>query len=176
MDFLEKDLEDIIWEAQSTREGRKKLKSRGLDIRGKVFRQFNLGEYGIPDLVSVYYSDRRAIITIYELKKDQINTNTLLQASRYYNAINRLASNMLDDWRIKVCLIGRNVELNGNFTFLADMIPCVSMYTYEINIDGLFFTMQYGYYLSESPIFDSMKPVFKLQEIREMRNGTNTDD
>ena len=58
MDFLEKDLEDIIWNAQSTREGREKLKSRGLNIQGKVFRQPNLGEYGIPDLVSIVYKKK----------------------------------------------------------------------------------------------------------------------
>lgn len=32
MDFLEKDLEDIIWDASKTNEGRSILRKRGLDI------------------------------------------------------------------------------------------------------------------------------------------------
>ena len=53
MDFLEKDLEDIIWDASKTNEGRSILSKRGLDIEGKMFRQVSLAEYGRIDLASV---------------------------------------------------------------------------------------------------------------------------
>lgn len=54
MDFLEKDLEDLIYEASQTEEGRSKLVSRGLyPLRCPLKRQVPLGSYGIADLVEV---------------------------------------------------------------------------------------------------------------------------
>lgn len=177
MDFLEKDLEDIIWNAQSTREGREKLKSRGLNIQGKVFRQPNLGEYGIPDLVSIVYKNKAAIITIYELKRDEVNVHTLFQSSKYVKGIRILLERFNLNWSsIHVCLIGKRIDINTDFSFLIDMIPHVHVYTYNIEIDGLHFKKKYDFRFSNHEIFDKITPVFKYSEIKEMRNGTDTDD
>ena len=46
MKFLEKDLEQIIFES-----GRDSLRERGLSISGKLLRQLRIGNYGIADLV-----------------------------------------------------------------------------------------------------------------------------
>ena len=48
MKFLEKDLEDIIFEAP-----REELAKRGLHIEGKMYRQLRIGNYGIADLVTI---------------------------------------------------------------------------------------------------------------------------
>jgi hypothetical protein len=80
MKFLEKDLEDIIWEASNER-----LQENGLDISGKKYRQLRIGNYGIADIVSVtkpYYHEyfkkhQKGIITIYELKKELIKYASL---------------------------------------------------------------------------------------------------
>ena len=72
MKFLEKNLEDIIWEASN-----EKLQERGLNISGKKLRQLRIGNYGIADLVTFdrdYYHTEYLHpflnITVYELKKN----------------------------------------------------------------------------------------------------------
>lgn len=83
MKFLEKDLEDIIFNADN-----ESLQSRGLEIRGFKKRQLNIGNYGIADIVTFERSNyideeyaeyvggenkthSRPIITVYELKKNK---------------------------------------------------------------------------------------------------------
>lgn len=69
MEFLEKDLEDIIWEAYQSEYGKYELFNKGLAISGKMYRQVNLGDYGILDLMTVSINPKDVIISIYELKK-----------------------------------------------------------------------------------------------------------
>ena len=45
MTFLEKDLEQIIFETP-----KEKLQEKGLVIKGKLLRQIKIGNYGIADL------------------------------------------------------------------------------------------------------------------------------
>ena len=93
MEFLEKDLEEIIFEAD-----RNDLIERGLNIRGKLFRQLKIGNYGIADLVEVSrfrkdgwhegsQIEPRLFITVYELKKDKIGISAFLQALGYLKGI-----------------------------------------------------------------------------------------
>ena len=48
MKFLEKDLEEIIFETSN-----KELNERGLFVYGKKYRQLRIGNYGVADLVVV---------------------------------------------------------------------------------------------------------------------------
>lgn len=63
MDFLEKDLEDIIWNASQTDIGREELKKRGLEIHGKMYRQVNLGDYGRCDLLTISIRRQKRMCT-----------------------------------------------------------------------------------------------------------------
>lgn len=157
MEFIEKDLENIIWDNAQTREGREKLFSRGLDIRGKLFRQVNIGGYGIADLISVEIDRGRwgddVIVTIYELKKEQINVDTLIQACRYYKGIQRFVDarygDAIEDFdlTIKITLIGKTIETQSDFVFLLNRCidDCnISVHTYKYDIDGLIFEEVYG--------------------------------
>lgn len=152
MEFIEKDLENIIWDNAQTLEGREKLFSRGLDIRGKLFRQVNIGGYGIADLISVEIERDRwgydVIVTIYELKKEQINVDTLTQACRYRQGIQRFVNarygDAIEDFylTINITLIGKTVETQSDFVFLLNRCidDCnLSVYTYKYDIDGLCF-------------------------------------
>jgi hypothetical protein len=47
MNFLEKNLEDIIFETHEN-----KLRDRGLEISGKKLRQLRIGNYGIADMIT----------------------------------------------------------------------------------------------------------------------------
>lgn len=80
MKFIEKNLEDIIFQSN-----RLELSKRGLNLRGKIFRQVRIGNYGTADLVTIKkpnfysksewnnpYHDERFLVTIYELKQEKI--------------------------------------------------------------------------------------------------------
>ena len=86
MKFLEKDLEDIIWESDNI-----KLRKRGLSINGIKKRQLKIGNYGIADLVTCYKSindfNNGLIVTVYELKKEKAGISAFLQALRYCKGI-----------------------------------------------------------------------------------------
>ena len=66
MKFLEKDLEQIIYESSN-----KLLREKGLNIRGKKYRQLRIGNYGIADIISVRRYEDCLYINIYELKKSK---------------------------------------------------------------------------------------------------------
>ena len=93
MDFFEKDLEEIIFNAD-----KEKLRKKGLDVYGKLYRQLRIGNYGVADLVEVrksYKEDDYAknkyipilIITIYELKKDIVGISAFFQSINYLKGI-----------------------------------------------------------------------------------------
>ena len=92
MNFLEKDLEQIIYEAD-----KELLAEKGLRVNGKLLRQVRIGNYGIADLVSIRrpYQDtffgyqEKGLITIYELKKENISVSAFLQAIGYARGIMR---------------------------------------------------------------------------------------
>lgn len=176
MEFLEKDLETIIWEASDN-----DLEDAGLDFYGKRFRQLRIGNYGIADLVTVrrecIYSeseyirsgkhkiiDSYLVITVYELKKDKIGVGAFLQAVGYVKGIQSyLKKRNFENFIFRVKLVGSDIDKSGSFCYLPDLInvniPCdepvyikgfiedISFYTYHITLNGLKFNSHYGYNL-----------------------------
>lgn len=147
MNFLEKDLEDIIWESQKTRDGRDKLRARGLPIAGKMIRQFNLSEYGQIDLLTVKIYRDVIDITIYELKQKEVNTGTLLQACRYATGIKRLMEEKFEDILfnrsliVNKVLIGSSLDLKSEFTYLYNEMEECEIYTYKYDLEGITFDL-----------------------------------
>lgn len=154
MNFLEKDLEDIIYENANTESGKDFLANRGLELRGHTFRQVNLGEYGIADLINISTDGCKAknsrilIINIIELKNGVIDGKTLAQAMRYYKAIYDLkayaetyAKNNKTSWFnicIHITLIGKSVTDEIRW-ILPIIFGYVDVYTYSYKINGLQF-------------------------------------
>lgn len=168
MKFLEKDLEQIIFES-----GRDSLEKRGLSITGKLFRQLRIGGYGIADLVEFnrpsYDGPNReffvpGVITVYELKKEQIGIASFLQALHYVKGIQNYLKlkNKNHKYVLKVVLVGRQVDTSGSFCFISDMLSInnecdgyvwvdngtISFVTYDYNVDGLYFETHLGYDLN----------------------------
>lgn len=159
MDFLEKDLEEIIYDATLSDIGREHLLDRGLDICGKVFRQVNLGPYGIADLISVNYmhkildlvegglisKTRYVHVTIYELKKDSVNINTLTQALRYRTAINEIIESRFSKFGdqlkvyINIVLVGKTFDKSNGMSWLLNELERIEVYTYNYSLTGLQF-------------------------------------
>lgn len=161
MNFLEKDLEEIIYTTN-----REILKERGLEIKGKLYRQLRIGNYGIADLVSVEkqtginngkFEGHYFNITIYELKKDKIGISAFLQAMSYLKGISDYVDEFYPDatFSYNIVLIGRSVDKYSSFLYMPDFIynvcgdNLVQNITCEFGIDGIEFKEHYGYSLSE---------------------------
>jgi hypothetical protein len=144
MDFLEKDLEQIICETPNNI-----LRQKGLIIRGRKLRQVRIGNYGIADLVTYDRDDQDIHVNVYELKKEKIGISAYLQALGYAKGIRSyLKKRCPDRWvSISISLIGRDLDTSGNFPFITDFTTC-SFYTYHYDFDGLTFKRHSGYTLT----------------------------
>lgn len=159
MKFLEKDLEQIIYES-----GIDAVNKKGLPISGKMLRQLKIGNYGIADLITFerpfiehmpdkYKIRHQGIITIYELKRDKISISAFLQAVKYAKGIQSYLENRgkLHLYDIKIILIGREIDVDGAFCYLPEVIngelDFITFYTYTFGIDGIAFTEKNGYCL-----------------------------
>lgn len=146
MTFLEKDLEDIIYNTKNSH-----LQMRGLWIEGKKVRQLKIGNYGIADVVTVVrnYEVNRLTITIYELKKDTIGVNTFMQAIRYAKGIDSwIRKNKKFEYDIRFGLVGKVIDFNTDFIYLADIYENIELYTYEYEFDGIHFKHHRRYSLT----------------------------
>jgi hypothetical protein len=176
MKFLEKSLEDIIYETENS-----KLNHRGLSIEGRKYRQVKLGNYGISDIITFekpvfinrneylrstkedYYNI--PVFTIYELKKDIVNYDTLIQSINYYKGLlswfnkSNIFNNVKfydsdkgdniekDEITMNIVMIGRKIDCKGSFSFIPEVFNNIKIYTYDYNFDGIYFKEEYGYAL-----------------------------
>lgn len=174
MNFLEKDLEEIIFNTS-----REVLKERGLPIYGKMKRQLNLGKFGICDLITIDRQENTTPwsngfkITLYELKKDKIGISSFLQVLAYAKGIKLYLEDFrqIYDFDIDVVLIGKEVDTTGSFCYIPELfhqdgsgnlygqIGNIRFYTYKFDINGFSFEEKYGYSL-ENP-FGKLQPKIK---------------
>lgn len=189
MNFLEKDLEDIIYDSlkEDTVFGienpnREKLFKRGfprLNFYGnaRILRQPNFGVYGRPDLVHVnqdkhpqkdlYFLD----INVFELKRGELKVEHLMQLSKYLTAVKRLLSKLgIYNADVKGYLIGQNI-LDTSWVFLYDyLMPDVNVYTYSYELDGIGFTKEYGWYSKGETAIDLKSMGIDFRHLINLRN------
>lgn len=138
MKFLEKNLEQIIFESDKMA-----LAKRGLGIYGKLLRQLKIGNYGISDLVEIrkpWYSEEdkkhyKGEIIVYELKQESISFSTLSQAIGYLKGIRTfLERKGIDNYfNYRIILIGAELDLYSSFCYLPDFFTFYN--NYELDID-----------------------------------------
>jgi len=152
MKFLEKDLEQIIFETSEH-----DLDERGLFVPGKRLRQVNIGNYGIADMITYYRNpfDKEIVITVFELKKDFITPDAFLQAIRYCKGIreylkHRDFNSFEYEIKYNIVLVGSDIEDKSGFIYLTDFFENISFYTYSYKFDGIFFKEENGYHLIKS--------------------------
>lgn len=165
MNILEHEIEDVIWDALGN-ESYDELQERGLPM-GRKFtyaRQFNLGSYGIADIIgvcahpsSIRRGEKRRTIEfqIFELKKDEINADTFFQAIRYAKGLLHKISfeGIKYDPYFSFHLIGKDLSLNHALIYLPDLIGEVNLYTFRISLyDGITFH-KHGNYILNNPSF-----------------------
>jgi hypothetical protein len=147
MDFLEKDLEDIIFNNTSHT-----LQGKGLTVYGTRKRQLRIGSYGVADLVTFKRVGQQLLITVYELKKKDLDCNSLMQAFRYCLGIEKY----IQEYRGKdielifdVILVGKSI-CSGDFCYSIKFLTGVYIYLYSYDIDGIEFKKYYGCYKKDS--------------------------
>ena len=147
MDFLEKDLEDIICNIEN-----EKLESRGLKIYGKKLRQLRIGDYGIADVVSYSRINGVLVIDVIELKRKVIDVNTLLQALGYARGIQDYIkkSGFSHKFIVNISLIGYSIDTSSNFCYASSVFSNLRFLTYNFNFDGIEFKNQVGWYNAKS--------------------------
>lgn len=159
MNFLEKDLEQIIWESDN-----EKLKEKGLFISGKKYRQLRIGNYGISDIITIRrvwnfdYNYSFLEITIHEYKKEKIGISAFLQAVGYCKGIQTyLNDRKFYKYTLNIVLCGKNIDNSGNFIYITDLIGNynydfgiinnIYFYTYSYSLNGLHFKKEENYNL-----------------------------
>jgi hypothetical protein len=168
MNFLEKDLEEIIFTSD-----KEKLDKRGLFVNQRAIfkRQLKIGNYGISDLITYQRpflcSIERVVykgqINVYELKKEKISVSSFLQALNYLKGIRSYLNKkgIEDNYDYKIILIGKEFDIYSSFAYMPDIIssqnyddslgslPIFSteFYTYEYGLEGIFFKQISGYKL-----------------------------
>ncbi|GAB3822257.1 hypothetical protein [Pontibacter rugosus] len=159
MRFLEKDLEDIIYNHKEVCSEKGLLECYPSEY-SHLFRQVNLGKYGVADLISVdviqnrptrtikgrhCHYHRTLSIYIIECKLNEVNVAAYLQAKRYKTAIQELLQRYnLKNTKvdIKVVLVGGSLDEGSDFVFqLNDDHKC-TVYTYAYGPNGIEFTDQ----------------------------------
>lgn len=153
MKFLEKDLEDIIYN------NAKACYDRGLKMgtpgrTGILMRQVKLGDYGVADMIAIEVNlqpvyapweesfHREVILTIIECKLNEVNVSTYLQAKRYKAALTQILQfYSLDntDITINTVLIGQTVDVNSDFIFQYQDDKDCTIFTFTYGIDGIHF-------------------------------------
>lgn len=165
MDFLEKDLEEILKTTPT-----EKLAEAGLYFLNgyKILTQVKIGNYGIADMITYKRTDNCIFLNVVELKKDKIGISAFLQALRYTRGLQRFfikRGYIADDSlfltkkgksftyyvHINTILIGRKLDTEGSFCFIPNIIPygTIRFFTYNYDFDGLKFKQEYNYQLTE---------------------------
>lgn len=159
MKFLEKDLEQIIFEADP-----KCLKFFNSCKHKK--RQLRIPNHGIADLVlfekiykehgddinqKIDFVDVGLKITVCELKKDKIGISAFLQAIKYCKGLqDYFISRDFFSFVFDIVLIGKEVDESGSLKYLPDLINSatnrIDSFEFDCSIKSIdFFTYSYDF-------------------------------
>lgn len=149
MYFLERDLEDILFNSQKEEVVKRGLYSFNHDL---IFRQVRISGYGIIDLLTISFhrKSKGIIITVYELKNKKLGSETFWQLLRYIKAIKHvLATVNLKNHYVNISgvMIGREIDLSNDFCYLPTLQSEIDIFTYDYNLDGMkFFPVRDSYF------------------------------
>ena len=127
-DFLEKTLEDIVFENKFN------IKERGFPMfYENLDRQVYTKNGKIMDLVNFEEKDGVYYFTIYELKKGKIDFSAYSQVlSYYFEEVIRVKS-LFKNFKVNLVLIGNSYEENVLIACAASDIIDVYIYKYDYN-------------------------------------------
>jgi hypothetical protein len=172
MNILEKDIEELLFEA--LKHNHSLLRSRGLKVHHKdhYLKQPYLGNYGRPDIVGYSLGKkiggfRNIYVSIFELKKEKINYDTLKQACKYKSGIidyfKMFCKNV--EVTVDINLIGRSLEETSEFTYILSSLSDVDIFIYKLDLEnGLKFDYVHPNFYLRSP--DFVRPDLSIAYLR----------
>lgn len=158
MDFLEKDLEDILYNSPQ-----KQIRHRGLYFfsYNKIFRQVNLGNYGISDLITFKrWGIHDNLFTIYELKNKTLDASAFWQLVRYMKGFKHLLTQSnfnIKNYKLRGVMIGRTLDTKSDFCYFPTVCPSITYVTYDYKVDGINFNVGDDSYCLINPGVISLK-------------------
>lgn len=176
MEISEKELENYLFDNYKTIEF----------LNGDyIIRQMNLVGYGILDLLVIETIGSIIKIKIVELKKNEINFETVGQASRYYTGIKRSLESLPffinSDYSFiyELILVGNSVSNTGSFEFFLNLIDDraldiqIKIITYEVSLKyGVLLEVEGGewYRVNEKTNYKLEKYIKKALTNKEYEN------
>jgi hypothetical protein len=160
MHFLEKNLEDIIWESDNII-----LQQKNLPIEGKKLRQLKVGNYGRPDIITYTKKYKKDVfvspyleITIYEFKKEKIGVSAFFQSLKYAKGIQTYLEEKKPEllFTLNICLCAKTIDISGEFIYIPSLfnsfenfgyINEIKFFTFDYLIDGINFVEHNEYNL-----------------------------
>ncbi len=137
-DFLEQTLEDIIFENRAI------IHTKGLcQFKGTSFRQLILPSSKKLDILSYDITDGHISIDLYELKKDTINLDAILQAYNYFTEVSTCICGSFKTFDIHIIMIGRRYDPPP---LLEKMKLPISVFVYDYELNGISFTKMQSRY------------------------------
>lgn len=136
----ESKLEDMLYDHLSGKKTSENIDEFfGSETDFIVERQFNIGNYGIADIVVFKHPDYDGSmgVDVYELKKGTIDKSALTQILKYKVGIKKYADiNDINLNEIHLYLIGGSISKDSHFQFIPQAIDNLEIYTYDIDADS----------------------------------------
>lgn len=112
------------------------------DVCDEVYRQFNLGRYGIADIVKVVCEFSSIIITVVEIKNTPLKAGHVEQLCRYMTAF----EHFFEDTDIDAVVVGElfGTGEGGDVVFLLDQLPRISAFTMSCDFESGFSSNSLG--------------------------------
>lgn len=142
-DFLEKTLEDIIYENRNI------IHTRGLpELKRNAFRQVILPSGKKIDILGFEIQDGNLSCDIYELKRETINADAICQAYGYFQELKSLTKNHFRTFNAKIFMVGKKYE---PVSVLDALDISVQVFTYQYQMDGIRFLEIHNPYIYHQP-------------------------
>ena len=161
----EKELEDYIFNS-ATNNLYNPITGEGID---SIYRQVDLGSYGIADLLTFSYEPGYLEVTVIELKKEIIDIKTMAQLSRYHKALRKYFDGNYPTKPVSIRLIAVSTQINqgDDSVWLNDYLSDHSDFSaflcdFDLN-DGVSFSQTKGWYKKNEEFTKLHDSVGKLE-------------
>lgn len=170
MTISESELEELLLEDFRDNDGQL-LSSRGFETAlsmmaqegstsPRFISQFNLGPYGIADIVGYTRLGQKIIVELFELKIVPLTVADFDQICRYRKAILRYFERF--DIRMRMYLVGPSLSTGH---YIHNCIDNLTVVTFNYNLDGIIFESHSGGWFKTDDSFDYRKSLRNAQAV-----------
>jgi len=147
------------------------LEQKGLEFNYKLLKNVDLGKYGTCDLIHFKKPELYepfAEIDIISCNRDNISMSSFIDAITNAKGVLKYIEQKYDYvFKFNIHIIAKNIDSKSNIVFLPDILPySVYFYTYNVNIDGIYFEKISDFELPNEELIKKKKNSFKLKSLQ----------